>query len=198
MADADRESAAEPASEAAEERADDAKPERRSKWRRRLRSWAFDIVLLAGVYLAISAWQRRDHLDAAAPAPAFSLRDLDGNVVTLESFRGKSLLVHFWATWCGVCKREFGALNAVQEELGEDEALVSIVSDAENPEAIRSFVRANDIRYPVLLGTDEVLRAFRVSAYPTNYFVTPVGTIDDSNRGMSSRWGLATRLGCAK
>jgi peroxiredoxin len=165
---------------------------------RRLRRLLLEVIAVAGVYLAVSAWQERRLIRTNKPAPNFTLEALDGRSVSLESLRGKRVLVHFWATWCGVCRREFGALNAVNRRLGPDEALLTVVADSDDRERIRGFVTEHDIDYPVLLGTDAVLRAFHVDMFPTNYYVDGSGMIVSHTIGMSTRFALASRLGCAK
>jgi peroxiredoxin len=164
----------------------------------RLRRWALDLALVSGLYLAITGWQERHLLDDRIEAPGFSLRTLSGESVALPDFRGKRVLLHFWATWCGVCRREFGALNAVHAALDADEVLLSVVADSDDPEAVRRVVADEGIAYPVLLGTNDVVAAYRVKAFPTNYFIDANGRISDQTVGMSSRLGLSRRLGCAR
>ena len=153
--------------------------------------------VILGVFAAGSAWQTRD-LSSDGAAPAFALKTLDGNVVRLEDLRGKTVLLHFWATWCGVCRYETSALNALHARLGGPEALLSVVADSENVDHVRRVIAERGIRYPVLLGTPDVLGRYRVSAFPTNHFVSPSGTIRSSSVGMSTRWSLAARMGCAR
>ena len=73
-----------------------------------------------------------------------------------------------------------------------------MVADSEDPARIRSFVKEHDIRYPVLLGNDAVLAAYHVSAFPTNYVISPNGRVSDTTVGLSTGFGLSTRMGCAK
>jgi thiol-disulfide isomerase/thioredoxin len=167
-------------------------------WRRRALRIAFEVGIVVALYFGITAWQGRKLLGSSAPAPAFALQSLDGKRVSLADLRGKRVLLHFWATWCGVCKREHGALNAVQAGLGPDEVLLSVVADADDPEAVRRYAAEAGIRYPVLLADDRVVRDYRVSAFPTNYFVAKDGTISAHTVGMSSRFGMDARLGCAR
>ena len=165
----------------------------------RLRRWAFDILLFVGLYLAITTWRERGLLSSGkVAAPGFRLQNLHGQVVSLESLRGKTVLLHFWATWCGVCRQEFGLLDAVERGLDKDEALVAVVSDSDDPDAVRRFVAEHHIDYPVLLGTPEVLRAYHVTAFPTTYFIGPDGTVRGHTIGMTTRWGMSARLGCAR
>jgi peroxiredoxin len=179
-----------------------AKPQERwlapgTPWRSRLRI-AVEIGLFVGAYAAIVSYQERHLLRKDAPAPSFTLASLDGREVSLDSLQGKRILLHFWATWCGVCRQEFGALNAVERGLGPDEALVTIVADSEDAGRIRDFVAKEHIAYPVLLGTDSVVRAFHVGAFPTNYFLDKGGRIAGHTVGMSTRVSLAARLALAR
>ena len=167
---------------------------RRSRWAR----WALEIGLVLAVYFGVSHWQTRHLVETERVAPSFELRTLDGRSVALEEFKGKRLLIHFWATWCGVCQREHGALNAIWRGLDEDEALVTVVADADDTDAIRRYVAEHDIEYPVLLADDRVVQQYRVSAFPTNYFIGPDGTIRSHTVGMSTRYGLSARMGCAR
>lgn len=167
-----------------------------------LRRWLrllVQLLLLVGVFLVVSRWQTRHHLPRkASPAPDFTLTDLEGNPVRLSDFRGKTVLLHFWATWCGVCRHEVGALNALAKSLGDDEVLLSVVANGRDRDAIARFVAERGVRYPVLLGNEAVLEAYRVTMFPTNYFLDREGRITSSTVGMSSRWSLKARMGCSR
>lgn len=168
------------------------------KWGARLRSWAVQGLLLVVVVIGVQTWQQRDLISNREPAPGFELKRLDGQRVALSEYRGKTVLVHFWATWCGVCKQELGTLNAVQQNLEPDEVLLTIVEDSDDVEHLRRFVKEHDLQYPVLLATPDVIRSYRVSAFPTNYVIDHEGRIAGKDVGMATRWGLRSRMGCAK
>lgn len=160
--------------------------------------WVFELALLVAFYLGVTAYQGRNLVGTGTVAPAFTLTALDGTEVSLESLRGKRVLLHFWATWCGVCRQEFGALNAVEAGLSADEALITVVADSDDAEGIRRFARERDLRYPILLADSAVLRDYRVSAFPTNYFVAPDGTVKAHTVGMATRFSLNARLALAR
>ncbi|MDQ2644242.1 MAG: TlpA family protein disulfide reductase [Myxococcota bacterium] len=145
------------------------------------------------VFLGVSAYQTRNHV-SRQPAPEFSLLDLAGNRVSLSAYRHKKVLLHFWATWCGVCRAELPSLRSLQRSLGPDEILLTIVEDSDDAEAVRRFAREHELEYPVLLGTDDVRRAYRVRSFPTNYYVNGDGSIRTSTVGLSTRLGMAFHL----
>jgi thiol-disulfide isomerase/thioredoxin len=132
------------------------------------------------------------------PVPALELTDLQGKRVSLAEFRGKTLLVHFWATWCGVCRQEFGALNALQRNLGSNEMLLSVVADSDQRTHVERFVREHRLEYPVLLGTQKVLEDYKIEAFPTNYYVDGAGRLRDKTVGLSTRMSMGARMACAK
>lgn len=177
-------------------RAASERPPRR--WPRRVIGWGLQLAVLGLVLWLVTSWQQRDLVPQGDSAPGFELRDLTGKTVRLEDYRGKQVVVHFWATWCGVCRREFGDLNAFQAERGDGVALLTIVADGESPEALQDFVAEHDLRYPVLLGTPEVLAAYAVRAYPTSYIVGADGRIQDRTVGYTPEWSLRARASCAR
>lgn len=167
---------------------------RRPRWQR----WLFEIGLVVVLFVAIQAWHRRTLIPSdGRPAPTVTLRTLDGAPVTLAHWAGKRVQLHFWATWCSVCRMEHGALNAVHADLPDDAALVTIVADGDDPARIKAYIAEHGLNYPVLLGSRAVIEAFGVTSFPTNFFVSPDGMLSNSDVGWSTRWGMRARLGCS-
>lgn len=167
--------------------------------RKRGVSALLQLAVLLVAWLVIGAYQTRRHLPSnRTPAPAFELVDLDGQRVSLAEFRGRRVLVHFFATWCGVCKLELPSLRSLHDGLADDAVLLAIVEDGDDAEAVRRFAREHDLRYPILLGSDAVIAAYRVGAYPTNYYVRPDGSISSSSVGLSTQLGMSARLALAR
>lgn len=187
-----------PGTPATEAGATSAEQQTRPRRARRLR-WLLEVALVLLVYFAVSTWREKDLLTAGTDlAPELALLDLDGHEVKLSDLRGKSVMIQFWATWCGVCRQEFGALNAVSRGLGPDQAMLTVVADGDDRERIRAFASEHELEYPILLGNEAALRAYHVGAFPTTYFVDPSGRVAGHTVGMSTRWGLSRRLGCAR
>jgi peroxiredoxin len=167
----------------------------RALFRHRRTSAALQILALIALWFAVSAYQTRRHVGhGGTNAPAFTLVDLSGKQVSLEAFRHKKVVLHFFATWCGVCKAELPSVRALVRGLDDDEVLVGIAADSDDREALRRFAREHELEYPILLGTDAVLRAYGVDRYPTNYYVNGDGSVSSSSVGLSTLLGMKARL----
>jgi peroxiredoxin len=161
---------------------------------RRIRA-LLQVLALVALWVAVSAYQTRRHVGHdGEPAPAFTLLDLSGRKVSLAEYRHKKVALHFFATWCGVCKAELPSVRAVHRGLDEDEVLLGIAADSDDPEALRRFAREHGLEYPILLATDDVLRAYGVNKFPTNYYLNGDGSVSSSTVGLSTLVGMNLRL----
>jgi peroxiredoxin len=167
---------------------------RRTANAKRWRGRAFQVLLLVGIYLAVSAWQERDTLPTERRAPPLRGLTLDGRELSLEQLRGNAVLLHFWATWCGVCRMELSGLNSLHARLPQNALLISVVADDQDRASLQDFVREHGIRYPVLVADAAALERFGVRAFPTNYYLDEAGMIRDVTVGMSTRWAMWLRL----
>ena len=92
------------------------------------------------------------------PAPDFSLKDADGKTVQLSDYRGKVVLLNFWATWCGPCKIEIPwFIDFEREHKDQGFAVVGISMDEDGWQAVRPFISEAGINYRVLLGNDSIV-----------------------------------------
>ena len=128
-------------------------------------------------------------VSAGQKAPEFSLKDLNGNSVSLASFAGKIVLLNFWATWCVPCVDEMPSLQRLHDKLSARGLVVVAVTvdDSESVDAVKKFVQDNRITMPVLLDPDGSLPAkLGVSGYPESVFIGPDGAfiaVTDSETG---------------
>jgi peroxiredoxin len=131
------------------------------------------VVLVAGLLLGLQPSVHAGQLARIdAPAkPDFSLRDLDGKSVAFEAFRGRTLLVHFFATWCEPCREELPALGRFLDR-SADSASVLAISVAEPDQRVRRFFGQTPVNFPVLLDLDRnVAKSWNISALPTTYIL---------------------------
>ncbi len=96
----------------------------------------------------------------AALAPEFSLTGVNGERVSLSDYRGKVVLIDYWATWCAPCKIEIPKLVELQKKYAKDGLQVIGISMDDGPEPVRGFVREFAINYPVAMGDVKVAEAY--------------------------------------
>ena len=145
------------------------------------------LLLLLGMVFA--GCSRRTELGIGAPAPDFKLEDLRGNLVTLEQYRGKIVLLDFWATWCGPCRMTMPVLERVLEQYSSDLALLAI-NLQEEPDVVRRYAEQQKLHSTVLLDRDgEVGRVYRSESIPMQVLIDQEGIVRKIQVGFSPRMG---------
>jgi len=119
------------------------------------------------------------------PAPAFSLKDKDGKTFSLETLKGKVIVLNFWATWCPPCRVEIPAFNnAYEKYVAKGVEIVGVSLDQKGWDAIRPFLEKHKINYPVVLGGAEIARAYgNIRSIPTTFIIDRKGKVVDSHVG---------------
>lgn len=120
----------------------------------------------------------RDDLKSGEPARDFSLKDLSGTEHKLSDYRGKLVLLNFWATWCAPCIVEMPALQELQQRFpAEKFAVLTISVDAER-EVLQKFIEESDLKLTVLHDpTMKTISHYHVEGFPESVFVGPDGRL---------------------
>jgi len=117
-------------------------------------------------------------------APDFQLPGLDGQMVSLGDFRGKAVLLNFWATWCGPCRAEMPFLQQVHEERSGEGVVILAVNIGESQSEVEEFMKNFGLSFLMLLDADEeVARQYNIRAIPTTFFIDKDGVIQDLKIG---------------
>jgi len=122
-------------------------------------------------------------------APDFTLKDMDGRAVHLSDYRGKVVLLNFWATWCGPCKIEIPWFMELEQRLkGQGFAVLGIAMDEEGWQAVKPFLAELKVNYRTLLGNESVTQLYGgVDSLPTSFIIDREGRIASIHVGLVSK-----------
>jgi peroxiredoxin len=119
------------------------------------------------------------------PAPDFALTDMDGKKVTLSGYKGKVIVLNFWATFCGPCKEEMPSLNNLFLALKKDGLIVVAISTDDSEKPVQSFIKAKSIAFPVLIDKDQQVffDRYGILGLPTTFIIDREGIIREKILG---------------
>jgi thiol-disulfide isomerase/thioredoxin len=119
------------------------------------------------------------------PAPEFELPQLGGGMVGLPQHRGKVVVLDFWASWCGPCRRSMPALDNLQQRFSSDLVLLAINME-ESEDTVRAYVDGQEFRSRVLLDLEGITsRSYSVRSIPMQVIVDPEGIVQDVQIGFA-------------
>lgn len=128
---------------------------------------------------------KQNRVTAQAPqdkkliAPDFNLKDLNGKNIRLSDYKGKIVILNFWAVWCKYCKQEMPDLNELNKELEkENEAVIIAVDARESSDTVKNYLSSNNINLKVLLDQDgSVTQTYGISGFPTTFIINKDGSL---------------------
>ena len=129
------------------------------------------------------------HLTTSSVAPDFTLESLDGKTMKLSDFRGKAVLLNFWATWCGPCKIEMPWFVELQNQYAaQGFQIVGVAMDDASKEDIGKFAKDMGVNYPILIGKESVGDQYGgVPALPESFLIGRDGKIVDKIIGLRGK-----------
>ena len=136
------------------------------------------ICLVAALGLLYFVLEQTDSSSRISrPAPDFSLASLNGQSLSLEQFRGKPVLLNFWATWCGPCIAELPLFDETAQRYA-GELVVLGINEGDSFEIVDDFQKTHRLSYPILLDYNrEIGDLYQVGGYPTSVFIDGEGVI---------------------
>lgn len=117
------------------------------------------------------------------PAPDFTLKNLSGDDVSLSDYKGKIVLLNFWATWCSYCDKEMPDLQKLSKE--NDDLVILAVDVMEDKALVEEYIKKGGYDFEVVLDADgEIAKTYVVGGYPTSYFIDEEGLLIGAVPGM--------------
>ncbi len=157
---------------------------RRCWWR-----WPLEILIIVALVLVIRAWIARDL--AEGPAPEFEAYLLDGSPVALADYADRPMLLHFWATWCPICRLEEGEIVRVSES----HPVLTVAMQSGSADSVEAHLNERERELDVVLDPDGQLAArFGVRVVPSTFIIDPAGQIVFRKQGYAPPLELRFRL----
>ena len=159
----------------------------------RWRGWLVNIGLALLILGGVQWWQARPL--AKGEAPPLAGLDQTGTWVERRDLRGEPVLVHFWASWCPVCRAMDGFVDAI----ARDHRVLTVALQSGEAGEILSYLEAADLDFPVVSDPDgAIARRWGVGGVPASFVIDSEGRIASATVGLSTEPGLRLRLWAAK
>ena len=156
---------------------------------------AITIAVLLAVGAQTRALGQVPEPDSRKPAPAFSLNDANGSAIQLSDYKGKVVLLNFWATWCHGCKAEIPWYIEFQKNYGRSGlTVVGASMDDDGWKVVKPFVETTKVNYPIVLATDELAKQYGLGAMPLSVLIDRKGRIAESHSGVVDRGAWETEI----
>jgi len=136
---------------------------------------------LLGLGLMASVWAESNILHPVKGQPLaadFTLKDIEDNTHRLSDYRGKVVIVNFWATWCPPCRFELPSMERLWHEVQKEEVVMLAINIGEDADTIFTFTTDYPVTFPLLMDRDsEVVKQYPVLGVPTSFVIDPKGRI---------------------
>jgi thiol-disulfide isomerase/thioredoxin len=153
-------------------------------------------LLLTGVALLLSSVQSAA-ADSRKAAPDWQLNDVDGKPVKLSDFKGKVIILDFWATWCPPCRAEIPGFVAIQKKYADKGfTMIGVSLDQQGPSVVKSFMHSFGMNYPVVMGTPKVVLDYGgITAIPTTFVIDRQGNVVTVYEGLTDQATFESVIG---
>jgi peroxiredoxin len=163
--------------------------------KKRLKSIFLNLLVIVLAFTAVSLWQNRNLLGVSEKAPDFSLKSLDGNPFTFDSSGKRKTVLYFFAPWCTVCTMSSHNIVSIRKAYDPEEvAVYAVALSYSRREEVKQFAEEHRLTVPVLLGSENVQKDYKIEAFPTIYIIDQNGEISSRVVGYTTELGLRARL----
>jgi thiol-disulfide isomerase/thioredoxin len=139
------------------------------------------VVVTAIAVFYITGFNRKSTVDLQDQTfnYSFSVKDMDGQVVPFDTYKGKVVFLNLWATWCGPCRKEMPDIQKLYDKIQSEEvAFVMLSIDTEGDEAkVRNYIKRNNFSFPVVMPSGNITSQLNVPSIPTTFIINKEGKI---------------------
>jgi thiol-disulfide isomerase/thioredoxin len=148
--------------------------------------WVLSILFVTIAMLPIVPSQAEQ---TGKAAPDWQLPDMAGKPLKLADFKGKVVVLDFWATWCPPCRAEIPGLVAIQKKYADQGlSIIGVSVDEQGPRVVKPFIARFAINYPVVMGNEKVLADYGgISAIPTTFVIDRQGNVVAVHEGYTDQ-----------
>jgi thiol-disulfide isomerase/thioredoxin len=159
---------------------------KKTKWFR----YIIDFLIIIMLIMAFRSWQQRSMVSGVAPEIQGVL--MDGTITELKKYRGKPVLLHFWATWCPFCKLEEDSITSITK----DWSVLTIAYQSGDKAEIKEYLKKQGLESWTVISDPEsrLARLYGVTGVPASFIIDANGNIRFREVGITSAWGLRARL----
>lgn len=163
---------------------------------------------ILGIFLVLSLVANGYNVDRKLPsesagyfggsekAPDFQLKSVDGKTIKLSDYKGKIVIVDFWATWCPPCRRGIPDLVSIQKEFKGKVVIIGISLDGEQTiKDVPGFIKNYEINYPIVYGNEKVVADYgNIQSIPTAFVIDKKGNIVDTHVGLVPKENYVNKI----
>lgn len=148
-----------------------------------VQGWMQQAILATGLFQADTAWAEEE----AEPATYdLALMSLDGEPAHMESFRGRTIFLNLWATWCAPCLAEMPYIQKLYEDVGDEGIEFIAIATDDDPDVARRFIEEKGYTFPVYRVDGPMPPLYRSPTLPTTWVISPEGKLATVHAGMAN------------
>ena len=148
-----------------------------------VQGWMQRAVLATGIFQADTNWAEDEALPASYD---LALETLDGEPVHMESFRGRTIFLNLWATWCAPCLAEMPYIQGLYDEVGEEGIEFVAIATDDDPDIARRFIENKGYTFPTYRVVGVMPERYRSPTLPTTWVISPDGKVATVHAGMAN------------
>jgi len=152
--------------------------------------WFLDALLVIAIFIAVQVWMQKGM--AGGDAFDFKAVTTSGDAIALSDYKGKPLLLHFWASWCHYCNFEQSSIT----DISKDTPVLTVAFQSGDAKDVTQFMKEKGISSWVVVADQEgvISKRYGVSGVPATFIIDEAGKIRFKTAGFTSKWGLRLRL----